>query len=162
MTILKLFIFCAFFIVGQADAASLPVEHNLIASVQQVELSTHERVNAHRSSKGLPGLEFNEDIANIARKHSENMASGSVPFGHAGVTQRYDEMKVTMTIQKMAENVGYAWGYDVPDEIVVDLWVNSDGHRRNMEGDYNVTGIGVAIGPDGAYYFTQLFAKKVN
>jgi uncharacterized protein YkwD len=153
MIILRLLVLAVFCFAGQAEASP---------SVQDLEHSVHERVNAQRSSKGLTNLEYDENIAAIARQHSENMANRTVTFGHAGVQQRYEDIRLLMTALKLAENVAYAWGYNNPDEIVVQGWIKSDGHRKNMEGDYNVTGIGVAQGSDGAYYFTQLFAKKVN
>ena len=43
---------------------------------------------------------------------------------------------------------------------VVNMWLNSDGHRKNIEGNYNLTGIGVVKGKDGALYFTQIFVNK--
>jgi len=39
-------------------------------------------------------------------------------------------------------------------------WINSPGHQKNMVGDYNLTGIGIAKNNVGEYYFTQLFVKK--
>ncbi|MDP1835032.1 MAG: CAP domain-containing protein [Chlamydiales bacterium] len=166
---LKLLVLCMVLIAGQAQASNQMVaqssgfsEHQLVASVQDLERSVHDKVNAQRSSKGLPSLEYNESIASIARQHSENMANNAVPFGHGRVQQRYDDIKLLITVTKLAENVAYAWGYSNPDEIVVQGWINSEGHRKNMEGDYNVTGIGVAQGADGAYYFTQLFAKQTK
>ncbi len=37
-------------------------------------------------------------------------------------------------------------------------WLRSPGHRENIEGAYDLTGIGVARSRQGVYYFTQLFA----
>ena len=51
-------------------------------------------------------------------------------------------------------------GYQDPVSTAVDGWIKSDGHRQNMEGNYNLTGIGVAMNPQGEYYFTQIFILK--
>jgi uncharacterized protein YkwD len=42
---------------------------------------------------------------------------------------------------------------------VVDGWLRSPGHRRNIEGDFRLTGIGVATARNGMVYFTQIFIK---
>ena len=44
-------------------------------------------------------------------------------------------------------------------DMAVADWLTSPGHRRSMEGAYDFTGIGVAQGPTGAYFFTQLFVR---
>ena len=40
------------------------------------------------------------------------------------------------------------------------LVLYSPGHRKNMEGQFNLTGIGCARGKDGVFYFTQLFGLR--
>ena len=42
---------------------------------------------------------------------------------------------------------------------VVDGWLHSPGHRRNIEGDFRLTGIGLAEGSNGMIYFTQIFVR---
>ncbi len=43
-------------------------------------------------------------------------------------------------------------------DYIVDGWLDSPSHLRNIESpDYELTGIGVVQGPNGVYYFTQLF-----
>jgi uncharacterized protein YkwD len=32
-------------------------------------------------------------------------------------------------------------------------------HRRNIEGEYHYTGVGVARASNGAYYYTQMFVR---
>ena len=38
--------------------------------------------------------------------------------------------------------------------------LGSGGHRRKIAGDYELSGLGIAIAPDGTYYLTQLFVAK--
>jgi uncharacterized protein YkwD len=42
---------------------------------------------------------------------------------------------------------------------VVEGWLNSPGHKRNIEGDFTLTGIGVAKNNKGIIYYTQIFTK---
>ncbi len=49
-----------------------------------------------------------------------------------------------------------------PAGAAVNAWLASTGHRQNIEGDYHLTGVGVAS-PDNdslTFYFTQIFIKN--
>jgi uncharacterized protein YkwD len=58
-----------------------------------------------------------------------------------------------------AENVAYG---NITAKEVVDNWLKSPGHRRNIEGKYTITGIGVAKSSDGTIFFTQIFVEPNN
>ncbi len=114
-------------------------------------------VNKHRESKGLPALSFHAVIAEEARKHSTDMASKRVPFGHDGLTVRTRIItgKVA-TVNMVSENVARG---SLTGQQVVNLWLKSAGHRKNIEGKYKYTGIGVARDRKSELYFTQIFAN---
>jgi uncharacterized protein YkwD len=62
------------------------------------------------------------------------------------------------TCARIAENV--AWNdrpEDLSARVAVAGWLQSAGHRANIEGNYLSTGIGVARAPGGALYYTQIF-----
>jgi uncharacterized protein YkwD len=40
------------------------------------------------------------------------------------------------------------------------MWINSPGHRENIEGDYNLSGIGIYKNRNGVLYFTHIFIKR--
>ncbi|MDN5212061.1 CAP domain-containing protein [Fulvivirgaceae bacterium BMA12] len=111
-------------------------------------------VNEHRSGLGLNELSSNQVIINEARKHSQAMSSGTVSFGHDGFDDRISVIKSEITGNGFAENV--ATGYTDAAKAV-NGWLNSSGHKKNIEGNYNLTGIGVAASNDGTLFFTQIF-----
>jgi uncharacterized protein YkwD len=113
-------------------------------------------VNQHRASKGLAALSRNEVIREESRTHSQDMASGKVAFGHAGFSDRVEAIKRKLAVKASAENVAY--GYSTA-QAVVKGWLNSEGHRKNIEGNYALTGIGIARNAKGTYYFTQIFIR---
>jgi len=39
-------------------------------------------------------------------------------------------------------------------------WLGSRAHKKNIDGDYDLTGVGAAQDADGVVYFTQIFVKK--
>lgn len=114
-------------------------------------------VNEKRESAGKPVLEMNEALNDIAAAHSSNMASHRTPFGHDGFDKRYKSITERWPrISAMAENVAK----NSSVEGAVEAWWRSTGHHKNIQGAYTHTGIGIAKGADGYYYFTQIFVKK--
>ena len=114
-------------------------------------------INKHRKSKGLAPLQSNFVITSVAREHTMNMATKRVAFGHGGFSAR---SKYIMTkikgVTSVAENVAY--GSQTAEEVV-EGWLNSPPHKKNIEGPFQLTGIGVARDVNSRLYFTQLFAN---
>ena len=100
---------------------------------------------------------YSEELGDIARKHSADMASGGTGFGHDGFDDREARVKTFITpYHGMAENV--AFGAQSADEVVT-LWKKSRGHRRNMLGPYRYIGIGTARDRKGQIFFTEIFVR---
>ena len=130
------------------------------ATAADLEHRVHRLVNEHRVSRGMKPLVFDPEISAIARRHSRDMASGRVGFGHGGIESRRQEIVAFIAQAGVGENVAM-----VPKRssragsAAVSNWLESPGHRRNIEGSYDLTGVGIAQGPAGEYYFTQLFVR---
>ena len=114
--------------------------------------------NQFRKSKGLKALEMRDDLNAIARKHSEDMASGRCAFGHDGYDLRVSKIKKTIKPCDgyIGENVAYGASNG---KEAVDTWKNSSVHRKNMLGDYKYIGIGTAGNKKGIIYYTQIFVR---
>lgn len=114
--------------------------------------------NKFRSSKGLKPLVLQEVLSDEAQGHSQNMARKKTPFGHKGFDKRTKRIKAALGWgSAFAENVAYG---QLDGKGVVDLWINSPGHRANLLGNYQYIGIGIAAARDGSLYFTQIFISK--
>ncbi len=125
-----------------------------------LERQVHRLVNKHRASLGLKPLTFDPEISAIARRHSQDMATGQAGVGHAGAQGRQQAITKVMTMRGFAENIAANnGGSSHAGDMAIADWLTSPGHRRSMEGAYDLTGIGVAQGPTGAYFFTQLFVR---
>src|SRR5690606_41718567 len=59
------------------------------ASLRPLEQRIFEEANRYRRSQGLAPLVANDVLTEIAREHSDNMASGAVPVGHEGFSKRF-------------------------------------------------------------------------
>lgn len=122
-----------------------------------IEKEILQLINQHRKSKGLSPLSEFAPMTVEARKHSVNMASGKVKFGHFGFDSRRDQVVAQRpSITAFAENVAY--GSKSATEVVKG-WLNSPGHKKNIEGNYTYSGIGVARNSKNQLYFTQIFAR---
>lgn len=136
---------------------SSAISQNQDNDVALWENSVHQKINQYRQSLNLSPLKLDSNISQQARIHSENMARGRVPFSHKGFETRAERLKSALSYSRVAENVAYNQGFANPATEAVEGWIDSSGHRHNIEGDFDRTGIGVAINDKGEYYFTQIF-----
>jgi len=125
-----------------------------------LEQQAYAKINDYRASKGMATLTWNDVIAEQARQHSKNMADGSVAFGHDGFSTRSGVIAQAIPWTSAAENVAMTSTTSDPATAVVNDWLNSAGHKTNIEGNYNLTGMGVARAANGSVYFTQIFIKS--
>jgi uncharacterized protein YkwD len=130
------------------------VEANLAPGLERDILSL---VNDYRKTKKLPPLQNNGAMEYQARRHSMDMGTHRVPFGHQGFSFRmkYVFDKIPGSTQ-VGENIAFG---NLSAKAVVSGWINSPEHRKNMEGNFKYTGIGVTRNMQNQLYFTQLFAK---
>ena len=112
-------------------------------------------INKYRKQQGLPHLIMNEHMVIEAKKHSMDMARHSIPFGHSYFHSRINTLhSLIKNAGASAENVAYNYK-DAHD--VVKNWLRSPGHKRNIDGHYNLTGVGIARDTKGKIYYTQIF-----
>ncbi|MGI9055958.1 MAG: CAP domain-containing protein [Pyrinomonadaceae bacterium] len=129
-----------------------------------LEKQAFNLLNSQRAAKGLTALEWNDDIARIARMHSENMAKYKF-FSHTGldglmVNDRADLCGVSRW-KAIGENIAYNRGYEKPAEFAVERWMQSNSHRENiLNNRWKESAVGVAMANDGSFYFTQVFLVR--
>ena len=119
-------------------------------------------INQYRASSNLPILELDERISQLAREHSEAMANSRIPFGNYRFKERIRKISMFLPNAKAAENVASYRGNPVSEELIFQFWLKSHKHRKSIQGDFHLTGIGVAKKGDEIYYFTQIFIKKLE
>lgn len=125
-----------------------------------------EFTNEFRKQQGKPPLKWEPLMFDIAFVHSKNMGDNKVAFGHDGFNLRSKKMPFSKA--STGENVAYVGGcpkHEIAkvarlDQTIVDGWINSPGHRKNLLGNWNVCTIAGYKNAAGRWYFTQLFAMK--
>lgn len=121
-------------------------------------------INEKRVRLGLSLLEWSDDVAKMARLHSENMANFKF-FSHTDlnglmVNDRADALGIKKW-RSIGENIAYNRGYKNPAASAVEKWMQSPAHRDNLLSNrWKESGIGIAVTEDGTYYFTEVFLLR--
>ena len=76
---------------------------------------------------------------------------------HDNFFQRKNSLVQNASATKVSENVAYAFS---SAESVVNAWLNSEGHRANIEGDFTDFDVSAEKNIEGKWYFTNIFIKK--
>jgi uncharacterized protein YkwD len=141
---------------GRTVAAALDVS---AAEGQLVEL-----LNTDRAAAGLPPLQADPKLMDVARWRSEDMVARAY-FGHdiGGFTIARLLRERQIPFKLAGENIV---SNTFEDGITVGLaqteLMKSASHRDNvLRADYNLVGVGIAVGPDRRTVFTQVFVQSV-
>jgi len=140
-------------------------------STEQIAFDIHYEVNEVRKLHGLKPLPWSSTIAEIAKKHSQDMSERNYlshisPEGK-DVVDRYEQANFVCArelsngdILKGAENLAEI---SYPDDLtgigtrIVQSWMDSPSHKQNLLfKEYGKEGIGVVISED-VLYITQNF-----
>lgn len=155
-------------------------------NIEELELQIHNLVNEERRKNGLDSLNWDNKLADIARKHSQDMAQNNF-FNHDNLkgqdpTERgklvgyycrkdfgsyYTEGIAENIFQNnLYDSVTYyngipSYDWNTQEEIArstVSGWMISPGHRENiLTAIYDKEGIGVAISSNDKVLITQDF-----
>jgi uncharacterized protein YkwD len=127
-----------------------------------MEEETFDLVNAERTNGGLAALTMNTNLRNLARNHSQDMASRDVLSHYsANGDDPFDRMAAAgITYTSAAENIADNYGHADPAQTAVTGWMGSAPHQANiLTAGFTKTGVGIAVTGGGTYYFTQVFTE---
>ncbi|MBP1970627.1 putative YkwD family protein [Virgibacillus natechei] len=125
--------------------------------LNQFEQEVVDLTNQERANHGLSALEIDEELSNVARDKSADMADSNY-FSHDSPTHGspFDMMdSYGVDYRTAGENI--AKGQQTPAEVV-DGWMNSDGHRANILSE-DFTHIGVGYVEQGNHWTQQFIGK---
>lgn len=143
----------------QEEAAPAPEQK---ATPSGTEISAFEAkvidlTNEQRRKNGLPNLQPDTALSNVAQEKSNDMQAKNY-FSHTSPTygSPFDMMRdFGVSYSTAGENI--AMGQRSAEEVV-NAWMNSEGHRKNILSP-NYTHIGVGHTTQGNYW-TQMFIGK--
>ncbi|SEP79434.1 uncharacterized protein, YkwD family [Virgibacillus subterraneus] len=125
----------------------------------EFEKKVVELVNEERAKENLDPLKMHDRLSSLARKKSQDMAENNY-FSHTSPTygSPFDMMQqFNFNYSLAGENI--AAGQRSPEQVV-EGWMNSEGHRKNiMKDGFTHIGVGYVEGAGLPYktYWTQLF-----
>lgn len=129
-------------------------------SVLTVEKQVLELVNEEREKQNIAPLKWNDDLANLARAHSEDMVERNF-FGHINPDGQdaFERMKIYgIDYSYAAENIASG---QMTAKAAVNSWMTSEGHRENiLNPNLTELGVGTARGGEHGFYWTQCFRGK--
>ncbi len=133
---------------------NVPTRSSTLVSFEQEVVRL---VNEIRRERGLSALEYDWQLARVARIKSEDMKNNQY-FSHTSPTYGSPFQMIKsfgITYRSAAENI--AKGYSTP-QAVVNGWMNSSGHRANiLNSSFSHIGVGYV---DDGHYWTQMFIKR--
>jgi uncharacterized protein YkwD len=121
------------------------------------ELQLADLINEHRVSLGLNPLQLVNHVSYKSEEHNEYMIARKV-VNHDLFPERSENIMEVLGAVKVNENVAYNF---VSSSSALNAWLNSPGHKANIEG--NFTDFGISIRTDqttGKKYYTNIFIKK--
>lgn len=154
-------------------------ENNSSLNRTEIEVLIHQYTNDRRTERGLPELNFDKDLRDIARYHSRDMGANNY-YGHTspdgeGFSDRYEKFRYNCRVSAEggyltgAENIAYRQREGVTfngnESLVANLfvegWMNSEGHRENiLTENWQNHGAGIHVVEEGdtkTIYATQNF-----
>ncbi len=138
------------------DASILIVDDgSIVAADLTITGEILELVNLHRQEMGLVALKRSTTADELALEHTNYMISKD-EISHDNFNARFLALQQKVNANGAGENV--AWGYQ-DAESVMNGWLNSSGHKANIEGNFTHIGLAAIKNPQGRYFFTQLFYR---
>ena len=136
------------------------IPSTLVALPQQMI----DQTNAQRESNGLPPLQGDDELAQIALAHAQDMVKRGY-FAHItpeGVDLRTRFEQHGVEANWIGENIQLnTQPIDRTVLAAVEWFMNSPPHRANMLHErFNHIGVGVAEEPPGWYTFVLVFAER--
>ncbi len=125
-------------------------------SINNFEIRVVELTNVERAKSGLSPLKMDNDLSKVAKLKSQDIQSKGY-FDHTSPTygSPFEMMKqFGISYRSAGENI--AKGQRTPEEVV-NAWMNSEGHRKNILGDFTHIGVGYL---DTGNVWTQMFITK--
>ncbi|TJY34027.1 CAP domain-containing protein [Pontimicrobium aquaticum] len=130
--------------------------NSYVPATKTIEIEILELINNHRITLGLNALNDMSQIKATAYSHTDYMRDKQ-EVSHDNFYQRSSSLKNNPGATKVGENVAYGFS---SAQSVVNAWLNSDGHREIIEGDFTNFDVSAEKDQNGKWYYTNIFIKK--
>ncbi|MDU8887245.1 CAP domain-containing protein [Yeosuana sp. MJ-SS3] len=128
----------------------------IVPAPKTIEIEILELINDHRLSVGLNPLKNMDIIKSQAYNHTDYMIEQN-QVSHDNFYERKSFLTANTGAKAVSENVAYGF---TSAQSVVNAWLNSEGHKQNIEGNFSDFDISAEKNADGKWYYTNIFIKK--
>lgn len=146
-----------------ANAGGMPSEQNVVLlaeneNIQNYAQSVLDLVNIERRKAGVKPLVLSDELMRAAAVRSQEITK---VFSHT----RPDGTSFTSIVSRHGRRIGenIAGGYQTPEDVV-DGWMHSEGHRKNiLHPDFIELGVGYTYEENSQYkhYWVQIFRRPM-
>ena len=141
---------------SEIELAGNTSEPTTVITEKSIEAEILVLINNYRVANGLSILNKLQTIKSQANTHTNYMIDQN-KISHDFFYQRKEYLTQNANAVGVGENVAY--GYSSA-ESVVNAWIKSEGHKKNIEGNFTHFEISAEKDADGKWYFTNIFIKK--
>ena len=146
-----------------ANAGGMPSEQNVVLLAENENTQNYAQrvldlVNIERRKAGVKPLALSDELMRAAAVRSQEIIK---VFSHT----RPDGTSFTSIVSRHGRRIGenIAGGYQTPEDVV-DGWMHSEGHRKNiLHPDFTELGVGYAYEENSQYkhYWVQIFRRPM-
>ncbi|MEA1868863.1 MAG: CAP domain-containing protein [Euryarchaeota archaeon] len=137
----------------------------------EIETDIFNRVNAERMDDGLLALKQNDEIAEVARAYSRDLAARR-DSGDNDDNDDNDELgdllkksgisHFDISIEQTLSVPGPVYDYEEFLQTCLDAWAHGESGEYAGAADLDESGIGVAVCPDGNVYITHVSIRRIH
>ena len=130
----------------------------ILPETKAIEIEILELINEHRVSLNLNQLQTMPILKSVANRHTRNMIRDG-KYSHNNFYLRSEYIKFKTNASTVSENVAYGY-HDALS--IVNAWISSGGHRRNIESNSTHFDISMESDINGRLYATNIFIRTNN
>ena len=142
-----------------SDSENLSPEASIVSNYDYTENETQllVLVNQYRVAQGLNELQPINHVSFKSFEHNLYMIERK-KISHDLFTERSNNLIQVLGAVRVGENLAY--NFSSPNSALY-AWINSPGHKKNLEGDYTHFGVSITVDTEtGKSYYTNMFIKK--
>jgi uncharacterized YkwD family protein len=144
------------------EALATPQQSAPATDLEEMRAEVVRLVNVERAKAGASELGTLSELMGCAQLKAQDFVNNDY-FAHDSPTygSASDMIRSAVSAARtVGENI--AMGQRTPEQVM-ESWMNSDGHRRNiLNGNYTHIGVGVAKNEKGQLYWVQQFVRLEN
>ena len=158
-------------VVGIGSPVPFKTPVSLPASTE-LEMDIFDRVNNERVDDGLLALKQNDEIAEVVRAYSCDLAarkgSGDYDGNYGddgelgGLLKKSGIYYFDISIEQTLSVPGPVYDYEEFLQTCLDAWAHGESREYSGVSDLDESGIGVAVDPDGNVYVTQVSIRRIH